>query len=112
MIPLLISTLLWPAGDKGPDTAFEYTACQEDPALATLAPDADVYPEPDYLPLVTATGVLLLEADHVSQPYLGDHWLTCCMSRAVLVNLVTQCCGGLTGGFVEVLPGGGVQNLT
>jgi len=85
----LKSTPLWPAGDKGANTAFEYTAWQEDPVLAALAPDADIGPEPDYLPLVAATGMLFLEADHVPQSYLGDHWLSCCMLGAVLVNLVT-----------------------
>jgi len=75
-IPLLKLTLLWSTGDKGANTAFEDTACQEDPVLATLAPDADVGSQSDYLPLVTAAGVLLLEADHVPQSYLGDHWLS------------------------------------
>jgi len=58
---------------ESPDAALEDTACQEDATLASLAPDTDIGPEPYYLPLVAATGVLLLEADHISQPYLGNH---------------------------------------
>ena len=90
---------------ESPDAALEDTPCQEDAALASLAPDADVGPEPYHLPLVTATGMLLLEADHVSQSYLGNHWLSRSRARPVPVYLVMQFYGNLSGSTVEVLPG-------
>lgn len=73
--------------------------------LASLAPDADVSPEPYHLPLIAATGVLLLKADYISQPYLGNHWLSRSRARPVLVYLVTQFCSSLSGSSVEVFPG-------
>ena len=90
---------------KSLDAALEDTPCQEDVTLASLTPDADVGSEPYHLPLVTATGVLLLEADHISQPYLGNHWLSRSRARPVLIYFVTQFCGDLSGSPVEVLPG-------
>ena len=54
--------------------AFEDTACDEDPVLALKTLNADIGTEPDYLPLIAATGVLLLEANHVPQPYLHNHF--------------------------------------
>ena len=63
-------------GDEIPDSALENTACQENAVLASLAPDTDVGPESYHLPLVTAAGVFFLEANHISQPYLGNHWLS------------------------------------
>ncbi len=41
--------------------------------LTALAPDSDVGTEPDYLPFIAATRVLLLEVEDVAQSYLGDH---------------------------------------
>lgn len=73
--------------------------------LTSLAPDSNIGSEPYHLPLVTATRMLLLEADHISQPYLGNHWLSWSRARPVLVYLVTQFCGGLPGSPVEVFPG-------
>ena len=73
--------------------------------LASLAPDADVGSEPYHLPLVAATGMLLLEAYHISQPYLGNHWLYRIRVRPVLIYLVTQFCSGLSGSPIEVFPG-------
>ena len=41
--------------------------------LAFKALNSNVGAEPDYLPLVTAARVLLLEANHISQLYLHNH---------------------------------------
>ena len=79
--------------------------------LAALAPDADISTEPDYLPFIAAAGVLLLEADDVAQSYLGDHWLSPCKGGPVLVYLVAQGCGGVSGRSVEVLPPRCVEDL-
>jgi hypothetical protein len=76
VIDSLLCVVLWPTGDESPDAALEDSACQEDAALASLAPDTDVGSESYHLPLVTTTWMLFLEADHVSQPYLGNHWLS------------------------------------
>ncbi len=42
--------------------------------LALEAFNPDIGADSDYLPLVAATGVLLLEAHHVTQPYLHNHY--------------------------------------
>jgi len=98
-------------GHEGPDSALESTARQQYATLATLAPDADICPEADNLPLKAAAGVLLLEADHVAQPYLGNHQLSRREGGQVPVYLVTQGLGGGSGGGVKVLPLRGVQHL-
>ena len=41
--------------------------------LAFEAFNPDISPEPDYLPLIATTGVLLLEANHITQLYLHNH---------------------------------------
>ncbi len=41
--------------------------------LAFKAFDSNISAEPDYLPLIAAAWVLLLEADHITQPYLRNH---------------------------------------
>ena len=41
--------------------------------LASEAFNPDVSPQPDHLPLITAAGVLLLEANHITQLYLHNH---------------------------------------
>jgi hypothetical protein len=87
------------------DTALEDTPCHEDMTLTSLAYNTDVGSEPYYLPLVAATRMLLPEADYVSQPYLSSHWLSRSIARPVLVYLVTQFCGNLSGSLVEVLTG-------
>lgn len=35
--------------------------------------DSYISAEPDYLPLIATTGVLLLEANHIAQLYLHNH---------------------------------------
>jgi len=42
-------------------------------ALAFKAFNADISPQPYHLPLIAATGVLLLETDHIAQLYLHNH---------------------------------------
>ena len=98
-------------GHKDPDSALEDTARQEYPTLTALAPDADIGPEPDYLPFIAIAGVLLLEANDVAQSYLGDHWLSRWKGGPVLVYLVAQGCGGVSGRGVEVLPPRCVEDL-
>ena len=41
--------------------------------LALEALNANIGTEPYYLPLVTAAGVLLLQANHITQVYLHNH---------------------------------------
>jgi hypothetical protein len=65
------SLLSW--GDKGLNAALKDAALKEYPALALKAFDSDISPEPDYLPLIAAAGVLLLEANRIAQLYLQDH---------------------------------------
>ena len=49
--------------------------------LAFKAFNSDISPEPDHLPLIATTGVLLPQANHIAQPYLHGHFplphLTC-----------------------------------
>ncbi len=52
---------------------LKHTSFQEDAVLALKALNPYVSTEPDYPPLIAATGVLLLEADHITQLYLHDH---------------------------------------
>ncbi len=42
------------------------------PAFEAFNPDIGA--DSDYLPLVAATGVLLLEANHITQLYLHNHF--------------------------------------
>ncbi len=41
--------------------------------LALKALDSYISAEPDYLPLIAAAGVLLLEANHITQLYVHNH---------------------------------------
>jgi hypothetical protein len=43
--------------------------------VAGEALDADVGTQPDYLPFITATGVLLLQMDDIVQSYFRNHLL-------------------------------------
>ena len=43
--------------------------------LALKALNPYISAEPDYLPLIATTGVLLLEANHITQLYLHNHFL-------------------------------------
>jgi hypothetical protein len=66
-VPLLTS------GDKGFNPAFKNAALKEDPVLAFKAFNPDISPQPDHLPLKATAGVLLLEANRITQFYLHDH---------------------------------------
>jgi len=59
--------LLLTPGDKFFDPALKDTPFQKDAVLALKALYADISPQPDHLPFVTAAGMLFLEADDVSQ---------------------------------------------
>ena len=50
--------------------------------LAFEAFNPDISPEPDYLPLIATTGVLLLEANHITQLYLHNHSL--CLKELII----------------------------
>jgi len=43
---------------------------QKNAMMALLAPDANISPNPDHLPAVAATGVLLLQLDYIANLYL------------------------------------------
>jgi len=63
------------SGNEGFDPAFKDAALKENTALAFEALNPDVSSQPDYLPLIAAAGVLLLEADYITQFYLHNHFL-------------------------------------
>ena len=81
-------------------------------ALALEASDSYVRPHPHHLPFIVAAGVLLPEADDVTQPYLHYHFFT---SRAggspVVVYLLPEFVGSPAGSLGEVLGRGGIYNL-
>lgn len=64
---------------------------------AFKALNPDVGTEPDYLPLIVAAGVLLLQANYITRLYLDNHsfypetdvWLGCKVG-SIVVNPVTQ----------------------
>ncbi len=55
--------------------------CEENVVLALPALNAYISAQPDHLPLIAATGVRLLQADYVSQPYIKYH---CCIKLAIV----------------------------
>ncbi len=57
-------------GDDRFDSALKDTTFKKDVALTFKTFNADISAEPDYLPLVAATGVLLLKVNHITQLYL------------------------------------------
>jgi len=61
--------------DKGFNSALKGASFQKNSALALNAFNPDISPEPDYLPFVAAAGVLLLEANYITQLYLHNHSL-------------------------------------
>ena len=69
-MPLLGLHLLLSSIDKVLNSTLKDTTCQKDTTLALKAFNADISPESDYLPLIAAAGVLLLEADYIAQLYL------------------------------------------
>ena len=61
-------------GNKGFDPALKDGALKENVALALKTSNSYSSPNPDHLPLITSTGVLLPEANHVTQLYLHNHF--------------------------------------
>ena len=64
------SSLALLRGEDGLYLTLEDSPLHSDAAPAPLAPEADVGPHPHHLPLVAATGVLLLEPHYVARSYL------------------------------------------
>jgi len=64
---------LFSSGNEGFNPALENTSLQQYPALALEAFYTDVSTQPGHLPLVATTGVFLLKADNITQPYLHNH---------------------------------------
>lgn len=58
--------MLTTSGEKNPHPAHKNTPLQKDAAMALLTPDPDVSPDPDHLPLVAATGMLLLQPNNIT----------------------------------------------
>jgi hypothetical protein len=56
--------------DKTSHPALKHTPSQKNMATALLAFDPDVGPHSEHLPLVTATGMLLLQPNYITNPYL------------------------------------------
>jgi len=65
---------LLPSGNKGFNPALEDAALKENTALAFEAFNPDISTEPDYLPLIATAGMFLLEAHHITQLYLHNHF--------------------------------------
>ena len=66
-------TTLLSSGNKGYNSTLKDTALKEDAALAFKAFNPNISAQPYYLPLIATTGVLLLEANHITQLYLHNH---------------------------------------
>lgn len=60
-------------GDKSFYPAFQKTALQQNVAPAFLTFNADIGTDPDYPPLIATAGMLFLEANDITQPYLHNH---------------------------------------
>jgi len=58
------------SGNEGFNPALKDTSPEEYPVLAVKAFNPYISPQPDYLPLVAATGVLLFQADYITQLYI------------------------------------------
>ena len=66
------------SGHIAPNPALEDASLQENTSMALLALDPDVGPYPEHLPPVAATGVLLLEPNYVTNPYVNNQGLCSC----------------------------------
>jgi len=64
---------LFPSGNEGFDPALKDATLKEDTALAFKALNANISPNSNHLPFITAAGMFLLEANHITQPYLHNH---------------------------------------
>ncbi len=61
------------SGNEGFDPTLKDTSFKENMVPTFKALNPNVSAESDYLPLIAAAGVFLLEANHVTQPYLHNH---------------------------------------
>jgi len=68
--------ILLSPGDKGFNPAFKDTSFQHHIMLALEAFNPDVGTKPDYLPFIAAAGVLFLEPDDITHPYLHGYFLS------------------------------------
>ena len=66
--------LLLSSGDESFNSTLKDAALKKDMVLAFKAFNAYISTEPSHLPLVAATGVLLLKANHISQLYLQNYF--------------------------------------
>ena len=66
-------TTLLSSGNKGSNSTLKDAAVKEDAALAFKAFNPNISAKPYHLPLIATTGVLLLEANHITQLYLHNH---------------------------------------
>ncbi len=57
-------------GDNGFDPALEDTALKKDIVMTLKTFNTDINAKPDHLPLIATAGMLLLEANHITQLYL------------------------------------------
>ncbi len=57
-------------GYNGFNSALKQAAFEEDMALTFQALNTNVSTKPDYLPLVAAAGVLLLQVNHIAKLYI------------------------------------------
>ena len=65
---------------------FKDTALNEDTVLTLKTLDADIGTEPHHLPFIAAAGVLFLEANHVAQPYLDNHFYDVMADKCWLIS--------------------------
>jgi len=64
---------LFPSGNEGFDSALKDATLKKDTALAFKALNTNISPKPHYLPFITAAGMFLLEANHITHLYLHNH---------------------------------------
>jgi len=60
-------------GNEGFNSTLKDTSFKENTMPTFKALNPNVSTEPDYLPLIAAAGVLLLETNHITQLYLHNH---------------------------------------
>jgi hypothetical protein len=119
-------------GDKDPDTPLQNRPGDHDRVLALKALNADIGPQADDNPFVSAARMGLFEPDDVSQPEFQDHAFSiptirimnrgtdlaagrglsdrssCLQIRPERVNLISEGLGGAPGRLREILAARGV----
>jgi hypothetical protein len=68
-----INSLATPSRNKGFNSTLKDTALKKNMALAFKTFNPYISPKSDHLPLIAATGVLLLKANYITQPYIHYH---------------------------------------